>query len=507
MKIKICILFFIGILLFNSCDLLRFSVFEVISWTPGDGYQHEPDKIVISLTFSRDPDRASVERNFSLTGDGSRIRGIFFWEGNKMVFSPFSAFVENMDYSINLSADAHDTGGLSMDDVFNCDFTTRNGRERPVLASFFPAMYQEIDDLKTKIILTFSLPLQLKTLYENVSFSPSMTGLWFLEDEGKTAVFTPSEQWIQNSRYEMHITASLTDNKEMETGNDFKSVFTVGTDHEVPYLLNARRITSKGDVYELNAGSVYTGAGNLLIENPDWEKDDKISLIFSEPVDSGSVKNSLSVDDGPNFVMETSSGFYSEIIFKFEKPAAYESRFTLKIKSGIKDSAGNESDEEYIFKIFISGKISKPPELKGLRIPLAPGKNDDLKLEYFGIDSLFSFIHITDENYPSGESINTWIELYFSAAENASIDLFSVMELFRIETSNNVISFSPHHVKSEKFTVSEPHAGCEDLKRIEISGNLVNSTYFGIINFIIAAGLKDTHGNINENSFRISLIK
>ena len=507
MKFKFCILLFIGVFFFSACDLLRFSKFEVISWTPGGGYHHDPEKIIISLSFSRDPDRLSVERNFSLTGDGSRIRGNFSWEGRKMIFSPFSNLAENTDYIINLTADARDTGGLSMDDVFNCDFTTRMGKERPALVSFFPAMYQEIDDPGINIILAFSLPVQLKTLYENVSFSPSMTGLWSLDNEGKTAVFTPSEQWIQNNRYEMNISFSLTDNKGTETGNDFKSVFTIGIDHEVPRLLSARRITKNGDVYELTAGFVYNGAEYSLIENPDWEKDDKISLIFSKPVDSGSVKNLTSIDDGPNLIMETTSGFHTEIIFRFENPAAYESRLTLKIKQGIKDSAENESDEEYNYKIFANGKFSKPPELKGLRMPLAPGNKNDHQLKFFGIDSLFNIINITDENYPSGESISTWIELYFSAAEDAFIDLFSVMGLFRIETSNNVITFSPRRVKSDNFTIPEPQDGYENLRRVEISGNLVNSTYFGIINFIVTAGLKDTYGNINENSFRISLIK
>jgi len=506
MKYLISLVIFFCIVFFSACDLLRFSKFEVISWTPGGGYHQNPEKIIVSLSFSGDPDRASVERNFSLMGDGNRIRGNFIWAGKKLIFSPLSALDENKNYSINLSADAHDKDGLSMDEAFYAAFSTRPGNERPVLVSYFPAMYQEISDPRAEIILNFSIPLNLKTLYENISFNPSMTGIWRLEDEAKTAVFTPAEPWIKTSRYEINISSLLTDNKGMELGGDFKSVFSAKTDYESPYLLCALLISKDGKISELKTGGGYIGAENTLIENSGLEKDDKIIFVFSEPVDSATVKNSINIDSGPNLIMETLSGFHTEIIFRLEK-IIYESRFSLKIKQGIKDNSDNESVIEYVYNFYADGKHSKPPELIGLRMPMSPGNAEDPKLAYFGIDSLFNIIHIKNENYPTGESISTWIELYFAAADGALIDLFSVMELFRVETSNNVITFSPRYVKSNNFSIAKPHEGLENLQRVEISGYLINSTYFGIINFIINAGLRDNIGNKNENSFRISLVK
>ena len=506
MKVKYLFLILFSIFLYNTCDILRFSKFEIISWTPGEGYHSNPAVIAVSLLFSRDPDRASVERNFSLTGDGDRVRGNISWEGSRMIFSPFSALDENTDYSVNLTTDAHDKDGLSLDEIFFRVFTTRPGNERPFLVSFYPAMYQVIENLRTEIVLKFSADVPVRTLYENVSFSPSMTGLWTQQDNGRTAVFIPAEPWQQNSRYEFNVSSSLKDNNGKEIGKDFKSVFITGQDREIPELISARRVTKNGECFELNAGGFYFGAEYLPVENSEWEKDDKLYLLFSKPVDSNTVKNSISIDDGPNLIMETPPGFYSEFIFRFDN-FIFKNRFTLRIKKGIKDNFENETNEEYLFNIFTDGKYSEPPELAGLRMPMAPKNGHDQNVKYFSINSLFDIIHITNENYPSGESVASWIELYFSAAEGASIDIFSVMELFRIETSNNVITFSPRRIKTDNFSISQPHAGNENLLRIEISGNLINSTYFGIINFIIAPGLKDTLGNINENEFRISLIK
>ena len=513
MKFKIFMLILTALFSFNACDILRLSLFEVTSWSPGGGYHAEPEKIEVSLNFSHDPNRESVERNFSLTGNGNPVKGNFYWSGKKVIFSPLTPLENNTDYILSLTANANNTEGLSMDEAFNCEFTTRPGNMRPVLVSYSPSLYEEVSDPRAEIKLEFSVPVPIKTLQDNVSFSPSMSGLWALHNEGKLAVFTPSEPWVQNSKYEIRFSASLSDNNGMNIGNDFLSIFSTKTDYELPYLLYARRITKEGELIQLMRGNGYTSgmssAGNAqpAAENENWEKEDRLSLVFSEPVDSAIVKNYLSAEDAPNLVMLTAPGFYEEFIFKFESAPVYESRFTLKIRPGIKDIAGNESKEEYIYRIFANGKNSKPPVLIGLRMPMAPENEIDKELVYFGTDSLFKIIPISDGNYPSGENVSSWIELYFSCAENASVDLFSLMELFRIDTSNNVINFLPRHMKTNNFTVTEPQSGWEEYQRIEITGNLINSTYFGIVIFQISAGLKDSFGNVNEKTQKITLIK
>jgi len=507
MKIKMFLLLLINAFIFISCDILRTSLFEVVSCTPGNGYQPEPENIIISLDFSHEPDKASVEKNFSLTGDGNRVKGIYSWNDKKMVFSPLTPLEEFTDYTITLSAEAHDTKGLSMDEAFNRYFSTRPDNTRPVLVSSYPEMYSEITEPREEIKLEFSLPVPIKTLYENVSFSPSMTGIWRLENDDKLAIFTPAEPWTQKTRYEIKYSTSLTDKNKMNIGNDFLCIFTTKSDFDIPYLVNAMRITNKNELITLSADRGYTSVAESPVENQDLEKDDKLKLVFSKPVDSVSVKNYISVESGPNLIMETPAGYETEYIFKFESIPVYESRFTVKIKSGIKDATGNESKEDYIYRFFANGKFSKPPTLAGIRIPMSPNSITDNELIFYETDSLFLSFPITVENYPSGENTYTWIELYFLTAEGASIDLFSLMDLFRIDTSNNVISFSPRQVKDSNFSTTEPHIGMEDYQRIEIMGYLTNTTNFGIVNIQISAGLKDSLGNCNENLLKISLLK
>jgi hypothetical protein len=491
---------------FFSCDILRTSPFEVISWCPGEGYHSNPEDLTVSLIFSHDPDKDSVERRFSLNENSGQVKGNYLWEGKKVTFVPLTPFEKNNDYSLSLSAEARDINGLSMDSAFERKFTTRLDAERPCLVSFSPSMYEEIDDLKTEVKLVFSLPVQLSALYDNVSFNPSMTGIWRLEEDGKSAVFTPSVPWTKNKRYEIHYSTSLTNNNGMNIGKDFKSVFITRTDKEIPALLFANRITKGGGLIPLERDTAgFTGAAEKFTENKGWEKEDRLSLVFSKPVDSASVKNCLNAEDASTVSMETFPGFNTEFIFYFETAPVYESRFAFKIKSGIKDDAGNESKDEYIYRVFINGESSKPPCLSGIRMPMSP--RDNTGLVSLGIEEIFEKIPIEDEYYPSEVNVKTWIELYFETAQGALIDVFSVMELFRVESVNGVFTFSPQQIKTDNFTIKEPCAGWEKYERIEISGNLKNSIYFGIVNFQINSGLKDSLGNKNEKSFRISAIK
>lgn len=253
------------------------------------------------------------------------------------------------------------------------------------------------------------------------------------------------------------------------------------------------------------------GIDGISQENSGWEKASRIKLEFSEPVDASSVKSCLSAEGAPALMMETMPGFRGEIIFRFAETPAWGSRFTFQVKAGIRDAAGNESREDRLFRIYADGVYSKPPALAGIRLPMAPGKTgaEEQDLRDYTEESLFYDLPITGEEgrYPDKEPVPAWIELYFDAAPGAEIDVFSVMDLFRIETTNSVFSFSPQSVRADNFSLPDPRPGWESFRRLEIRGKLTNTLNAGVVSFCLDPGLADTLGNQNPRAFRISLLK
>ncbi|MCL2127316.1 MAG: hypothetical protein FWH38_03595, partial [Treponema sp.] len=418
----------------------------------------------------------------------------------------------NRDYTVAVSANAHDTKGLSMDWEFEGCFSTRADYTRPRVVSVLPVHEGVMEDKRGTFAVEFSFPVSLNSLRGGASFSPSMPGAWHLEEGERLAVFTPLEPWPQGKRFELRLSASMAGENGMGLGRDFISVFSTGAQTEAPRLTGAWRITEGGGREELVRESQ-----DAFNENTGWEKGDGLELAFSALVDLLSVKTALVLDGASPLVLEMpeSSGggetYSGEAVFRFERPPAFESRFSIRLKRGVMDIHGNESGDEYLFRIFANGPNSKPPSLAGIRLPMSPdataGGSMNLQLRAYGPEALFADLPVESGGYPYNVKTPSWIEFYFDCAPGASIDPFSLMELFRIETSNNVLLFSPLSVWNDGFTVSDPHPEWEQYRRLEIRGMLTNTTNSGLVHFIVNQGLKDTAGNASEKQYRISLVK
>ncbi|MDR2103912.1 MAG: Ig-like domain-containing protein [Treponema sp.] len=495
------VLFLLIPLLMGSCDLLRDSKFEVEAWTPGKGYHSSPDDILVSVLFSHDPHLTGTEQAFSLSEDGLGVTGSISWEGRRLFFTPAAPLEADRNYLITVLPDASDTEGVSLEKKFEASFTTRPESARPKLVSLYPPDEGILPPGRDRVELGFSEVISLNSCVDFISLSPSQAGSWQLSADEKTAIFTPSEPWITGSRYRLSLSSLFPGKTGLTMGEDFFSHFTVGSDAVPPVLAGAYRLDALGNAEEL------TPEG----ENVRWEGDTRFRLDFSEPVSTASLIKCLGVEPGPSLVLETPPGFTASAVFRFSEPPAYGSRFFIRLSGGVLDAGENTSDETYIFRIYADGPASRPPELVGIRLPVVPWKlngagKDELS---FPLDQPFTVLpltgDITEVDYGAGKP--AWVELYFDTAEGASPDLFSVRELFRVEATNNALSFSPRSVVGEGFSSPEPAPEWRAYKRVEVRGELTDTTNSGVVSFSLGSGLVDTRGNRNERVFRLPLLK
>ncbi|MDR2029554.1 MAG: Ig-like domain-containing protein [Treponema sp.] len=507
--------------LFFSCDILRQSPFEVAQWSPGTGYHGEPEHIRVSVSFSHDPDKLSVEHSFSLTEDSSPVNGSFGWEGRTLVFHPAVPLELNRDYVITLLEDAQDQKGISMDKKFEASFTTRGTGSRPAVLSVDPRDMGTVMDPRQEIRIEFSEPPQLTSCVNAISFSPSAGGSWRLEAGGRQAVFLPQESWVMGTTYRMRIAPDFSSLPGLTLGKEFTTYFVVGDDRTPPRLMAAHALDPAGNpVMEL----VPAEDGPLMGETSRWESAYRLRLEFSEPVDTADLKNRLTVEKAPSLEMETESGYADRVVFGFSEKPEYASSFLIRINAGVRDKAGNESSGPVVFRIRADGPCSKPPALAGIRMPMAPGGLDEhtnepaddplvpeqfYQVVSFSMDEPFGDLPVLPGNgrYPYTESTPTWIELYFDTVPGAEIELLSLMNLFRVDATNNALSFFPRSMETGNFSVPDAPPGWEAYYRVKVKGLLINSTDPGVVVFQIASGLQDNLGNRNEKIFRLPLLK
>jgi hypothetical protein len=490
-----------------SCDILRDSPFEVEAWTPGTGFHTPAEKVEISLLLSHESDRVKVEEAFSLAEDGKSVKGLFIWQGRRLYFKPASPLEQNRDYLVSLGTGAQDTRGLSLERKFEVSFTTRLQNIRPKVLLTEPVYDGIISNPRDMVKVLFTEEGSINSCINNISFSPSVNGSWHLEEEGKLACFIPLEPWKTGLQYKLTISESFQSASGCTMGEEFLSRFSIAIDNDDTRPINttAWALNSEGDPQELAPLDIYNPDTGFL----EWESFTKLILEFSEPIDVGSVNTHLTIEPQASLILETPPGFSNTAVFSFAENPPWNKDFLFLLSPGIKDKAGNESLDEKIFRMRTNGPLSKPPSLVGIRLPMAPGNISDPEPLIYSMGDIFSDfpMNIGDGRYPYAKAVSTWIELYFDTASEIEVDPFSLMELFRVESTNNAVSFSPRNIKNTDYALPGAVPGWENYCRIEIEGLMTNTINSGVVSFYIWPGLKDKRGNKSPEAYRISLLK
>jgi hypothetical protein len=242
-----------------------------------------------------------------------------------------------------------------------------------------------------------------------------------------------------------------------------------------------------------------------VAENTGWEKDYKIGLQFSKPVDSMSVVSAITCEPVLGIISEMPPGYYDFLIFRFSDIPIFDSSYTITLGKTVKDRAGNTMENKILWRIRADGNKSKPPVLKGLRCPKDPDSLSELLI--YKPDDLFADFPIEGGNYSYDRGINTWIELYFETASGSVLNLLSVMDKFRFSATNGALSFSPRSVAVSGFSVTDPVPLWANCYRVEIRGVMTNHPYTGMVTIEIGAGLQDSYGNKSAAAQRFLLLK
>ncbi len=490
-----------------SCDILRSSPFEVVSWTPGPGVRQHDAGLSLSLTFSHEANRYSVERALSVTEDGLPLSLSYFWDGKTLRLAPATALGENREYRISLAADAQDQDGLNLDSPFEGRFSTRPPAERLRLLSSVPADggliapgAGESGPLFVSLFLHFSHGVSLPSLLQQASFNPPMRGLWSLENGGTTARFTPQEAWQRGKAYGLTLSKDLCDQYDRPAGYTSVIHFTVGDAIIPPRLMGVQIQDRQGNprgTLDYTQWEGLTGPPETPPLTEHFERTYQLVLEFSKPVDPLSVKNRLSFQPSLSFTVEPPYPASSLLTIRFTESPRYGSVYTLLLGKDVKDEDGNSSVLQAASRFIVNGSGSKPPRLAAIRFPLAPGAAGDHEPALYTMDQAFADFPVEagSDRYPFDIPTNTWIELYFETAPDGTVDLFSLMNSFSLTVTNACLNFSPRSIQKNSFTWADPEPGYEQLERTEIRGVLTNSTNAGLLTWTIAAGLTDSLGN------------
>ena len=159
-----------------GCTLIFPRTLTIVRWSP-DSPRPDPAGISIWVEFSGAVDATSAEQGFTLTEDGSAMRGEFSWDGTRLTFQPIRPVSTGKQYVMSVSSSVEDSTGVSLHKEFRFAFSTRAESVRPAVRATTPASDSTVDDRYMPITLEFTERMDPVSVLHAFSISPALRGL------------------------------------------------------------------------------------------------------------------------------------------------------------------------------------------------------------------------------------------------------------------------------------------------------------------------------------------
>ncbi len=447
-------LFFL-LFLFTGCGIFGdFSPPEIVSYSPSSDAKNVDKNSPIKIIFSEPMNKPATENAFSLSTPDSTVSGFFKWSDNDttLIFYPLHPLENSAVFYVTLETSAEDKNGNNLMDKLSYKFFVNNENVQPYVVSTYPA-YGSIGVSRfTNIIITFSEPVDKASLISGVSFSPDITYLLTLINNNTTAVFKPVHPLDYGTTYSVIVNSSVKDIEGNPLLQEYKFIFTVGSDFSPPELVSIR------------SSSTSNWFSDII--NQKVEKDDSIIFTFSKSM------KQTGFDSFVTFSPAISGSFSwittNVVEFTPEENFNITEIYSVKISKGIKDVNGNESLDDYLYHFKINGTNSIPPSV--IRISSADSTNWQNN----------QFITIN----PDGTYTNVLI--YFSHPMNQVkvIDNISVEYVAGSgNTGANIYKFTWNSPSDNILRIDLENLDAGNIYRLKINGNLSgaldkNNNYF-----------------------------
>jgi hypothetical protein len=350
----------------TGCDAisekLGFSQPEIVSVYPGRFMSGVSPDVEIIVEFSDAMDTVKTNQAFALSTETGTIQGYFRWDGagTTMTFTPKEPLSDSNMYTISITTDAEDSDGNDLKENYESVFYVNSDLTPPTIVSHTPDSgatgvhpSPEIDPIlyaSSFIRITFSEAMDIDSIFDGFSISPSVQGLFSWNVNHTEVTFDPVYDLDYGTTYIVSLGTSLRDLNGNNLEEQYNYSFTVGDDFTGPELTSVNQ--EKGGI----SGAIWSeGSENLLAESR-WD----IILTFNEPVLRKTISNSISLSPSANFHIEAPTTS-STIRIKLDEPLESECHYTLKITPSITDPFGNSLVREYRYKFYTNGAESTCP--------------------------------------------------------------------------------------------------------------------------------------------------
>ena len=471
MKNGVCGLIILIFLL--CCDLadhlMHMEPPEILSVSPGEDYADPEGLEEISLLFSAEMDRISVERAFRFSEDDSDLDGTFLWRGRRMFFNPYNGISPDRNYGIILKKSAEDRWGNSLEADYYHRFFTGLDHEPPFLTGSVPEDFTLIEESRTSLILFFSEALDRGSFNSALKITPDILIEKEWNSSGDRITLSPLEAYEKGVNYHLTLSDSLKDTAGNPLSQPVELVFRRPAEDE-PVLLELALPGEGGILLSDEEGDINRGL----------EKDLVLEGIFSSPVDydAGSTLFSLQPSLPFDLIWDEDLMAFSLI---FTEYLCFGESYRLQ--------AGEKS---YI--LLIDGEKSRPLRVSG--VVFCPHAAASVPLMTpLSLNSSLG----------AGDSSDAFFDFYLEHASGSSICLSSFMEALSMDSAVMTLDYRSLEFGGEGLTPApDPRPG-ENVSLIRLNMDISGTGPGGTVHLEIDRDLRDSQENSLEELWSLTV--
>jgi hypothetical protein len=212
-----CSIIILGLFLLHSCTIIDLKQTEMYRSKPSVDYEILQEGDSISISFSEDVDKLSVQSISSIRRNGKKTDISYVWKnGNKLIITSTPKLYKGLEYRLEFKGIYHNITGVEREAELSIPFYLQSSEFSPLyITEFYPADGTILNSAMP-VSISFSTAVDKSTLYDAVKINPSVDiKKYWSEDFENTLIIEAVEGWNNLTNYRLNLDETL-----LSTGGD-----------------------------------------------------------------------------------------------------------------------------------------------------------------------------------------------------------------------------------------------------------------------------------------------
>ncbi len=143
----------------------------IAEFVPAQGWTGVSEKSSVRVTFNQEVDKTSAESRFSIS---PLAAGALTWEGNTLIFTPFSPFPQSITFKVSIAPGVKSAAGLDSAEAFAASFTTVHSTTKLAVPAYLQKYGLSCEAAALRMALSFyGVKVSEDTLLEKIGVDPT----------------------------------------------------------------------------------------------------------------------------------------------------------------------------------------------------------------------------------------------------------------------------------------------------------------------------------------------